>query len=162
MYLFSVTPGQCTASGTANTWLPFLSIKAGVRAIRIRDLQLVSSAPIFALIVRWTAVATSGGSSLSTLPALTIDGATPAFSAIYSTSGGLTAGKGGAVHGVLVAVNIGQDSTKDVLDSSGLSIEPSGLGSIDIYVMSPTASASFTPYVIVEESVEAAKASTSS
>jgi len=155
MYIFNVAPPQCTNSATANTWLPFLSVKAGSRDIRVRDLQLVASAPMFALIVRWTGSATSGGSSLASLPALTIDGATPALSAIYSTTGALTAGKGSGINACLIAVNIGQDSTKDVLDASGLFIQGNGLGSIDIYVMSPTASATFTPYLLIEEAAPA-------
>jgi len=154
MYLYNVSCPQCTTSGTANTWLPFLSVAPGKRALRVRDLQVVSSSVIFALIVRWTGAATSGGTSQSTLPALTIDGPTPNFAAIYSTSGGLTAGKGNGINACLVAVNIGQDSTKDVLDANGLSVEGYGLGSIDIYVMSPSASATFTPYLLVEESLD--------
>ena len=151
MYLYRVNPGSCTASGTAFTWLPFLSVKPGNKPIRIRDLRIASSSEVWALVVKYTSANTSGGSAV-TANALSVDNPTAALAGIGSTSGGLTPGKGGPVQGYLLGIipNTASEIT-ELLNADALQIAANGLGSIDVYVASPTASATFTPTLVVEE-----------
>lgn len=148
-YIFRLTGG--TTSSTAGQWLPFFSVKPGDRSIRISGLMFDPNVQLYALVVRRGSATTTGGGSVTPF-AFTLDTTTPAFSAIWSASGSLTATRGNSDKEVfrLIGGITGQPKWATG-DSVGLEMAAYTLGSLDVYVASPSASASFNIDVIVDE-----------
>jgi hypothetical protein len=160
MYTYVFRSAQSTVSATAGQFLPFFTIAPGVRPLRLRGIKFDATSGyesvIYALVIKRQSMATWIGSGSTITPSLlfTLDSPTPAFTALYSTTGGLN------------YVNEYMSSDKEVFlhasnpigltewtdgDITSLSMKASDQGSLDIYVASPAASAHFIMSVYVEE-----------